>query len=329
MLTVKQNLLETINGGNPDRFVNQFEFMKMISVDPIRKNNPRPTKPGDIGVNAWGITYIYKEGTPGPFPLHDDEHVVIKDITKWRDVVKAPQIIFPAEDWQDAINERNSIDCNEYFATIQVSPGLFEQCHYLMNITSCLTNLFAEPEEMHALVDYLVDYEMGIAEQYVKYLKPEAIFHHDDWGTHISSFMSPEMFEEFFVPGYKKIYGYYKDNGVELIVHHSDSYAANLVPYMIEMGIDIFQGCTTTNNVPALVKKYGGQISFMGDLDNGVLDKADITREKIRAEVERTCNQNGKLYFIPNLARGGAGSTYPGVYDAVSEEIDRMSKELF
>ena len=37
-------------------------------------------------------------------------------------------------------------------------------------------------------------------------------------------FLSPEMFREFFVPAYKKIYGFWKENGVELIVHHSDSY---------------------------------------------------------------------------------------------------------
>ena len=41
---------------------------------------------------------------------------------------------------------------------------------------------------------------------------------------------------------YKEIYKYWHDHGVEMIVHHSDSYAATLVPYMIEMGIDIWQG---------------------------------------------------------------------------------------
>ena len=28
MLTIRQNLLETIHGGHPDRFVNQYEFLK-------------------------------------------------------------------------------------------------------------------------------------------------------------------------------------------------------------------------------------------------------------------------------------------------------------
>jgi uroporphyrinogen-III decarboxylase len=182
---------------------------------------------------------------------------------------------------------------------------------------------------MKDLIKVITDYELRYAEEVCKYLKPDGLFHHDDGGSHQSSFMSPAMFDDFFLEPYKQIYGYYKSHGVELIVHHSDSYAANLVPEMIEMGIDVFQGCVTTNNVPELVKKYGGKISFMGDLNNGVLDKGDWTREEVKREVERACRSNGKLYYIPCLTMGGPGSTFPGVYEAVSEEINRMSREMF
>ena len=63
-------------------------------------------------------------------------------------------------------------------------------------------------------------------------------------GDHSRALSCPvDMFREYYLDAYKKVYGYYKDHGVQLIVHHSDSYAANLVPSMIEMGIDIWQGC--------------------------------------------------------------------------------------
>lgn len=35
MLTKRQNLLETIKGGNPDRFVKQYEFMNIIMEAPM------------------------------------------------------------------------------------------------------------------------------------------------------------------------------------------------------------------------------------------------------------------------------------------------------
>ena len=111
-------------------------------------------------------------------------------------------------------------------------------------------------------------------------------------------------------------------------MHHSDSYAANLVPHMIEMGIDIWQGVTTTNNTPELIKKYGGQISFMGDIDSATVDRADWTPELVAREVERACRSCGKLYFIPNTSQG-----LPRVlswwYEAVSTKLTRMSKEMF
>ena len=43
MLTIKENLLETIKGGNPDRFVNQYEFLGIIMEDPLSQRNLRPS----------------------------------------------------------------------------------------------------------------------------------------------------------------------------------------------------------------------------------------------------------------------------------------------
>lgn len=198
-----------------------------------------------------------------------------------------------------------------------------------MGIDDTLINFYEEPEAMHELINYITDWKLEYARLVCKYVQPEALFHHDDWGTQISSFMSPQMFAEFIAPYFKKLYGYYKANGCELIIHHSDSYAANLVPSMIDMGIDIWQGCMSTNNTPELIKKYGGQISFMGDIDNGVVDVPDWTPELIARETERACRNCGKLYFIPCTTMGGPESTHPGVYEAVGKEIERMSKIMF
>ena len=141
----------------------------------------------------------------------------------------------------------------------------------------------------------------------MKYVKPDCLFHHDDWGSQINSFLAPEMFAEFIVPAYKRLYGFYKENGVELIIHHNDSFSANLVPYMIEMGIDVWQGCMTTNNTPELVKQYGGQLTFMGDLDNGLLDQ-DWSEELIAKKWSGV--SNGKLYFSL-FSQRLTGRTYP------------------
>ncbi|MBF7096755.1 uroporphyrinogen decarboxylase family protein [Alkalibacter mobilis] len=325
MLSKKQNLLETISGGKPDRFVNQYEFMDIIMECPMGTM----AGPGQTIVNEWGITFSWPEGQIGGFPVHDEEHIVLKDITKWKEQVKIPPIVTDDAAWAAAVEHSNNIDRNEVYATVFVAPGLFEMTHHLMSMENALMAYYEEPELMHELIAALTERELAYAAEVIKRVKPTALFHHDDWGGQTSTFISPEMFEEFFVPAYKKIYGFYKDNGVELVVHHGDSYAATFVPYMIEMGIDIWQGVMTTNNTPELIKKYGGQISFMGDIDSGVVDFPNWTREIIDREVERACTNCGKHYFIPNLTQGLNFSSFPGVYEETSEAIDEMSKKMF
>lgn len=332
MLTKRQNLLETIRGGHPDRLVNQYEAFectdavyKMLMADPISAQGEMVFPGSGPKKNAWGITFDWPEGVPGMFPVHDDAHKVLKDILDWREVVVAPKTDFTAEDWAPFMPTAEAIDRNEVFATCFVAPGVFEQCHHLMGMEDCMINLYEEPEEMAALIEYITDYELRYAEQLCTYYKPDCIFHHDDWGSAKSSFMSPAMFEEFIVPAYKKIYGYYKSHGVELIVHHSDSYAANLVPAMIEMGIDIWQGCIDANDLPTLIKEYGGQISFMGGIDNSKIDKEDWTPESVAAEVDAVVDACGSQYFIPCITQGGPGSVYPGVYEAITDEIEKLN----
>jgi len=326
MLTKKQNLIEVMKGGNPDRFVKQYEAFAMMMNTPITRI--KPPIGGEI-VNEWGVTIRWPEGQLGAFPVHDEEHIVIKDITKWQDYVKAPSVEQPEEKWAVAIAEAEAVDRNDQYVTVFVAPGIFEQVHYLLSMEEALMAFYEEPEAMHELIDYIVEFELKLAKEFIDHLHPDALFHHDDWGSQINSFISPAMFKEFFEPAYKKIYGYYKDNGVELIIHHSDSYAANLVPSMIEMGIDIWQGVMTTNNVPELIKQYGGKITFMGDIDSGVIDFPGWTQENIAQKVETACRRCGKLYFIPGASQGLNVSSFPGVYEATDEEIDRMTKEMF
>ncbi len=264
---------------------------------------------------------------PGPFPVLDEAHIVCPDITRWREYVKAPNVVFTPEEWAPYVAEVEKIDRDEYLVAPFVAPGIFEQCHYLQEIQNCLINLYEEPEAMHELVDYITDWEVAQAKELCKYLKPDAVFHHDDWGSQASSFLSPEMFKEFFVPAYKRVYGTYRECGVEVIVHHSDSYAANLVPSMIEMGIDIWQGVMSSNNIPELIKKYGDKITFMGGIDSGRIDRADWTRENIAKNAREAIEACGNKSFIPCNTMGDPNSIYPGVYDTLTEEIQKLNDE--
>ncbi len=328
MLTARENFLECIQGGNPDRFVNQYEFIKLL-MSPTALQSPFLQKGEPDRKNSWGVTYSFPNNVPGGFPVHTPDKVVIKDIEHWQDYVHAPTLDMPEEHWAIFKEQYDAVDTSKALKAAFVAPGLFEQCHHLGEIVNTLQNLAEYPDEMHDLIKYLKDYELGLAELICSKLHPDTLFHHDDWGGQNTTFMSKGMFEEFYVEPYKEIYKYYHDHGVQVIIHHSDSYAATLVPCMIEMGIDVWQGCFSTNNLPELIRKYGGQISFMGGIENCLIDHEGWSREEIRQVLEKTVEECGMKYFIPCIAQGGPGSVFPGVYKMLGEEIDRYNSEHF
>ena len=330
MLTAKENMRQCIINGKPDRYVNQYEAMAFV-MHPYSFTSKYPQKGGPDVVTAWGVTYSFPENVPGGFPVHTPDKIVIKDIEHWRDYVHAPQVKgLPENLWEMSIGMASQIDGDKAFKCAMVAPGIFENTHHLSGMQNALVYYMEYEDEMHDLIKYLTDWELELAEGTCSRLHPTAVFHHDDWGSESNSFFRPSVFEDFFLEAYQQIYGYYKSHGCEFVIHHSDSYCANIVPIMIEMGIDVFQGCMHSNNVPELVKKYGDKMTFMGEIDNKFVDFEGWTPEVVqKAAVDAIERVNSLTGFIPCITQGGPGSVYPGTYGELTKAIDNYNIEHF
>jgi hypothetical protein len=328
MLTARENMRRCVKNEGPDRYVNQYEALKPMST-PLAFHNPRPRRGEADKVNAWGVTYSYPMNVPAGFPVHTPDKLVVKDIEHWRDYVKAPSLDWPEEEWEKMEAAYASVDRTKAYACTFVTPGIFEQTHHLCSIDQVLLYYMINEDEMTDMIKYITERELRFAEKFINRLHPDAILHHDDWGSETNTFLRPSMFDDYFLEPYKQIYGYYKDHGVEIIVHHSDSYSANLVPEMIEMGIDVWQGAVFENNIPKLVAEYKGAITIQGGLDNGKYDMPDWTDEKVRAGLKAHIEACGPKFIIPALTMGGPETTYEGLYERVSEIIAEFDPIYF
>ena len=328
MLTAKENMRQVILGGKPDRLVNQYEAIQLLS-HPFTMTSPQPKKGGENVVNAWGVTNSFPENVPGAFPVHTPDKIVIRDIEHWRDYVKAPSLQFSEAQW-DTCKAQYAGASDKAYRAVFVAPGLFEQCHHLMSMEEALMAFYEHPDEMHELIEFLTDWELELARGICENLHPDMLFHHDDWGSEMNSFFSPAMFREFFLEPYKRLYGYYKTHGVEFVVHHSDSFCANLLPTMIEMGIDVWQGCMASNDVPALIRQYGSKLTFMGDIDNKAVDFEGWTQTDCEKAALRSISRCASTkFYIPCITQGGPGSLYPGTYAGLWDAIDEYNCKTF
>ena len=329
MLTPKQNLLETLKGGHPDRLCNSFTMLKGIPGDPVFKLVRGNRIRGTNSYDQWGTYIMFPEDAPAAVPFVTEENQVIRDVTRWRDYVKVPDLAGKCADgWEEAIAAKAAIDQEQYLTMTVMGTGIFEQLHMLMTFEDTLVNLLLEPEAMAELIDVICEYRLTYMKLIVEHLHPDLICSHDDWGSKTGLFFSVETWRELFKEPYRRLYDYLHENGV-IVMHHGDSYMEPLVEDMAEIGVDIWQGVLPTNDITAISEKVGDRMLLMGGIDS-VVDRPDATEEEIRAETRRALDAYGHLKgYWPGMTYGGPGSLYPHVEPIIIDEINRYNKERF
>ena len=327
-MTPREIFLEMLKpDGKPERILDQYEALAMMTADPIntylRGNRVR----GTTSVDRWGTTILFPVDAPGPMPDTTEEKKVLKDITRWREVVHAPDIEANCQTgWEDICAKADALRGEKLIAGF-MGTGMFEQCHFLMGFEDTLSNLYEHPDEMHELIEYICDYRLRYVKMLIDNLHPDVIFSHDDWGTKDALFMKPDMWREFYKEPYRKFYGYIRSRGV-IAIHHGDAYLADIVDDMAEIGIQCWQGVLPENNIPALQERLQGRMILMGGI-GAAIDRADASEEEIRAYVRKALEENTpRGYYIPSITYGLPGAVYPQVDAAIDAEIAAWNSEV-
>ena len=328
MSTPREIFLEMLKpDGRPERILDQYEALAMMTGDPInaylRGNRVR----GTTSVDKWGTTILFPADAPGPMPDTRDELKVLRDITHWRDYVHAPDLEANCSaGWEDVRAKAEAVRGEKLVAGF-MGTGIFEQCHFLMGFEDTLSNLYEHPDEMHELIDYITDYRLKYVQMLIDNLHPDVIFSHDDWGTKNALFMKPEMWREFYKEPYRRFYGYIRERGV-IAIHHGDAYLADIVEDMAELGIQCWQGVLPENNIPALQERLQGRMILMGGI-GAAIDRADATEAEIRAYVRRALEEyTPGGHYIPSITYGLPGAVYPQVDAAIDAEIAQWNSEV-
>ena len=328
-MTAKEIFLELLKpDGKPERQLVQYEALQMALGDPIGRYLHQGRRPGATITDHWGTVIDWPADAPGSMPLVTDENKVIKDITRWREYVHAPDFIphsSDPEDWAAFRAKVRELAGNERLVAGFMGTGIFEQCHFLMPFRDVLTNLYDHPQEMHELIDYITDYRLAYVKHLIENLKPDVIFSHDDWGTKDALFMKPDMWREFYKEPYRRFYGYIREQGV-IAIHHADSYLAPIVEDMAEIGIQVWQGVLPENDIPALQRRLNGIMVLMGGI-GAAIDREDAGEEEVRKYVKRAlheCCPGG--HFIPSITYGIAGTVYKHVDPWIDDEIRKYNE---
>ena len=295
MLTAKENYMKVLRGETP-------EWVPFYSMAPIArdgKDTPavflepsilNPHRPNG-GTDIWGVNYIgCAEAAGGLLP--EPNNFILDDITKWRDVIKAPD--YSDVDWEALAKkdlEAARVDPEYNAVAYSTHIGYFQLLMSFMGFTNGLMALYEEPEECKALMEYLCDFYCGLTEKCIDFYKPDIYAMVDDTAAWGNPFISMDMYREIFMPIYDRQAKFGRDRGLPITFHNCGK-CMGFMEELHTIGITAWDPAQTCNDLDYFKAKYGNSFVICGGWSSrdGLLAE-DVTDEQIYESVRKTINR--------------------------------------
>jgi len=183
-------------------------------------------------------------------------------------------------------------ETTDYAIMLSVGCNLFEAGAFLRRMDNFLCDIYLDKRKVGRLLDFLVERNLKLLDRVLKGVGKyvDILQFGDDLGSQGGPFMSPDMFKEIFKPGYKKMWSFVHDKSDCKVFLHSCGSIYELIPDLIDAGLDILNPVQTTaaNMEPKRLKKeFGKYITFWGGGCNTQYILSTATPEKVKEDVKK------------------------------------------
>jgi len=238
----------------------------------------------DYGEDSWGVPWELKDVRSDSFPIDHPLDSPDKVDDYPLPSVDEPSVMEAAEETVSRIDRSKVVIFGDN------GWGLFERTWLLLSMPRFFVWAFRYPDALKRLIERIAEVKISLTERLITEAGVDIIGYGDDWGMEDRTLLSPRLWRTFIKPWQAKLYEVAKRHGV-LIYQHSDGRVEELIPDLIEIGVDILNIQRECNNWPRIIEKYGGQITLWGGVSARTLDIGSM-KEIIR-EVE-DCSRWGR-----------------------------------
>jgi len=178
------------------------------------------------------------------------------------------------------------------FRLAYFSFTFFERAWMLRGMEDLLVDMLNNPTYVDELLDRILEFDMGILEDVLKY-DIDGVSFNDDWGAQNGLIFGGRLWRRFIKPRMAQLYSLAKDSGKAVFIHCCGK-AQELFPELIEMGVDVFNPFQPEVMDPYEMKKqFGSQLSFYGGVSIQKLLPFGTPKE-IDNEVKRLIKEVGQ-----------------------------------
>jgi hypothetical protein len=249
--------------------------------------------------DCFGVRWVASDSAAGGVIPAPGEFI-LKDVTQWKKTITIQNI--DNFDWQKLADQEYAmfgVNRDQQAVAYLAGCGVWERIAALMGFEEAMIALMEEPEACNELFTAITDMKIKQAEKALKYYKADTFINFDDIATERNLFMSPETYRTLIKPHHKRLNDAVKNLGM-IPIQHTCGHAELCVEDYIETGAAAWNSVQPTNDIAAILDKYGDRLCIEGGYDsNGKPSRSDATVADIVAEVERCFRDYGdKQGFI-------------------------------
>lgn len=281
----KENLLKAINHEEPEWVPTPMIDRSMTVI-----THNLVEYPAGGGMDDWGVKWKQGEekagaGLPITHPIKNPEDI---EGYPFPDTEK-PDLMEPA------LESLQGIDRSMTLVFGDNGWGLFERAWILVGMDRFLMWLYREPKAAKELLKQIADVKLRLTERLFEEVEVDGIRYGDDWGGENELIMGPKLWRKFIKPQQENFYDICNKRNI-LVMQHADGHVEEIIPDLIEIGLDILNPLQPEcNDVKSVKAEYGNNLTFHGVVGSRILDKGTPSeiRMEVRKRIEQLTNSGG------------------------------------
>lgn len=230
---------------------------------------------------------------------------VIKDEKSWKQLKEERLRLdnlknrFP-KNWDKLVKKYRS---REYPLALGGYPhGYFGTLAHLMGYETLFYTYYDNPALIHEILNWFTELWIGIYSEVLEYTDVDMFVIWEDISAGSGSMVSPSIIKEFMVPYYKKLTGFLKEKGVNVIFVDTDGYCMEIIPLFIEAGVTGIYPIEVSCGMDLLeVRKHFPELRLMGGIPKSEIGKGKSKIDEILEPVEKVLVGGGYIPFGDHL----------------------------
>lgn len=196
----------------------------------------------------------------------------------------------------------------------------FERLQFLRGTEQLYIDLMLRPDGFTKALALVHEFYCLLLEQWAK-TDVDALFFMDDWGSQQSLLIDPAIWTALFKPLYKDYINIAHDHGKKIFMH-SDGYIIDIIPHLIELGLDAINCQIFCMGIEEL-EQFAGKITFWGEIDRQHLLPYGTTKDIFAAvaDVKESLWRDGGCIAQCEFGAGASPDNVYAVFKAWREMI--------